>query len=139
LAGLARHDEETMLEVLLDWRGDDVVDEARLAADLGEFAFDYADVQLKDLKIGVVLRRISAILREHSIILPTDLILLFKALISLEGLGRQYDPEFRLIERVRPFLDSAMLARYQPAEAVPRPQALHRLSLVLLTARPLAL
>jgi ubiquinone biosynthesis protein len=38
LAGLARHDEETMLEVLLDWRGDDVVDEARLATDLGELA-----------------------------------------------------------------------------------------------------
>ena len=31
LAGLARHDEEMMLEVLLDWRGDDFVDEARLA------------------------------------------------------------------------------------------------------------
>ena len=52
LAGLARHDEEAMLEVLLDWRGDDAVDEARLAADLGELAFDYADVPLKDLKIG---------------------------------------------------------------------------------------
>ena len=50
LAELVRHDEKAMLEVLLDWRGDDVVDEARLAADLGEFAFDYADVQLKDLK-----------------------------------------------------------------------------------------
>ena len=42
LAGLARHDEGTMLEVLLDWRRDDIVDEARLAADLSEFAFDYA-------------------------------------------------------------------------------------------------
>ena len=103
LAGLARHDEETMLEVLLDWRGDDFVDEARLAADLGEFAFDYADMQLKDLKIGVLLRRVSAILREHSIVLPVDLTLMFKALISLEGLGRQYDPEFRLIERVSHF------------------------------------
>ena len=29
LAGFARHDEETMLEVLLDWRGDDFMDEAR--------------------------------------------------------------------------------------------------------------
>src|SRR6516165_4020380 len=66
LAGLAGHDEEAMLEVLLDWRGDDFVDEARLAADLGEFAFDYADMQLKDLKIGVILHRVSAILREHS-------------------------------------------------------------------------
>ena len=122
LAGLARHDEETMLEVLLDWRGDDFVDEARLAADLGEFAFDYADMQLKDLKIGVLLRRVASILRQHSIVLPVDLTLMFKALISLEGLGRQYDPEFRLIERAKPFLDSAVRERYQPAEAARRTQ-----------------
>jgi ubiquinone biosynthesis protein len=122
LAGLARHDEETMLEVLLDWRGDDFVDEARLATDLGEFAFDYADMRLKDLKIGVLLHRVSAILREHSIVLPVDLTLMFKALISLEGLGRHYDPEFRLIERAKPFLDSAMRERYQPAEAARRAQ-----------------
>jgi ubiquinone biosynthesis protein len=122
LAGLARHDEETMLEVLLDWRGDHFVDEARLATDLGEFAFDYADMQLKDLKIGVLLRRVSAILREHSIVLPVDLTLMFKALISLEGLGRHYDPEFRLIERAKPFLDSAMRERYQPTEAARRAQ-----------------
>ena len=114
LAGLAGHDEEAMLEVLLDWRGDEFVDEARLAADLGEFAFDYADMQLKDLKIGVLLHRVSAILREHSIVLPSDLTLLFKALITLEGLGHQYDPEFRLIERVKPFIDRAMSERYQP-------------------------
>src|ERR1700720_4005150 len=57
LAGLARHDEGTMLEVLLDWRRDDIVDEARLAADLSEFAFDYADLQLKDLKMGGLLGR----------------------------------------------------------------------------------
>jgi ubiquinone biosynthesis protein len=122
LAGLAGHDEEAMLEVLLDWRGDEVVDEARLAADLGEFAFDYADMQLKDLKIGMLLHRVSAILREHSIVLPSDLTLLFKALITLEGLGRQYDPEFRLIERVKPFLDRAMRERYQPMETARRAQ-----------------
>jgi len=122
LAGLARHDEETMLEVLLDWRGDDFIDEARLATDLGEFAFDYADMQLKDLKIGVLLRRVASILRQHSIVLPVDLTLMFKALISLEGLGRQYDPEFRLIERAKPFLDSAVRERYQPAEAARRTQ-----------------
>ena len=122
LAGLAGHDEEAMLEVLLDWRGDEFVDEARLATDLGEFAFDYADVQLKDLKIGVLLHRVSAILREQSIVLPSDLTLLFKALITLEGLGHQYDPEFRLIERVKPFIDRAMRERYQPVETARRAQ-----------------
>jgi ubiquinone biosynthesis protein len=136
LAGLARHDEETMLDVLLDWRGDDFVDERALAADLSDLAFDYADVQLKDLKIGVLLRRVAAILRDHSIALPVDLTLLFKALISLEGLGRQYDPEFRLIERVRPFLERAMRQRYQPVEAARRAQETFSEFFGLLTSVP---
>ena len=136
LSGLARHDEETMLDVLLDWRGDDFVDERALAADLSELAFDYADAQLKDLKIGVLLRRVAAILRDNSIALPVDLTLLFKALISLEGLGRQYDPEFRLIERVRPFLERAMLQRYQPVEAARRAQETFSEFFGLLTSVP---
>jgi ubiquinone biosynthesis protein len=123
LAGFVRHDEETMLEVLLDWRGNEAVNEARLAADLGELAFDYSDAQLKDLKIGTLLHRVSTILREHSIVLPADLALLFKALITLEGFGRQYDPEFRLVDRVEPFLSRAMSERYQPVDALRRGQA----------------
>src|SRR6516225_4004850 len=123
LAGFVHHDEEAMLEVLLDWRGDDAVNEARLGADLGELALDYSDAQLKDLRIGALLHRVSAILREHSIVLPADLALLFKALITLEGFGRQYDPEFRLVDRVEPFLNRAMAERYQPVEALRRGQA----------------
>ena len=136
LTGIARHDEEAMLEVLLDWRGDDVVDEARLANDLGELAFDFADMQLKDLKVGVLLHRVSAVLREHAIVMPADLALLFKALISLEGLGRQYDPEFRLLDRIQPFITRAMSNRYQPAEVVRRGQATLGDFINLLTSMP---
>jgi ubiquinone biosynthesis protein len=41
------------------------VNEARLAADLGELAVDYSDAQLKDQRIGMLLHRVSAILREQ--------------------------------------------------------------------------
>src|SRR6516164_2661391 len=121
LGGFVHHDEEAMLEVLLDWRGSDSVNEARLAADLGELAVDYSDAQLKDLKIGALLHRVSAILREHSIVLPTDLALLFKALITLEGFGRQYDPEFRLVERAEPFLNA--ISRWRRCGGVKRRSA----------------
>src|SRR5262245_24523496 len=57
LAGFVHHDEEAMLEVLLDWRGSDSVNEARLAADLGALAVDYSEGQLKDLKIVALLHR----------------------------------------------------------------------------------
>ena len=95
-----------MLEVLLDWRDNDAVNEARLGVDLGELALDFSDAPLKDIRIGKLLHRLSAILREHSIVLPPDLALLFKALMTLEGFGRHYDPEFRLVDRAEPFLNA---------------------------------
>jgi ubiquinone biosynthesis protein len=116
LAGIARRDCEPMLEVLLDWAGDDAVDDERLAADLDELVFDYADLPLKDLRIGALIQRVTALVREHGIVLPADLTLMFKALITLEGLGRKFDPDFRLVDRLKPFLDRAIAARYAPAE-----------------------
>jgi ubiquinone biosynthesis protein len=116
LSGVARRDNEPMLEVLLDWAGEDAVDEERLAADVDELVVNFADVPLKDIRIGALIERITAVVREHGIVLPADLTLLFKALISLEGLGRKYDPEFRLTDRLEPFLDRAIAARYAPTE-----------------------
>src|SRR5262245_53614015 len=136
LTGIVGQDDQAMLEVLLDWMGEHGVDEARLAADVGELAFDFADTELKDVRIGALLQRVAALLREHAILLPADLTLMFKALISLEGLGRQYDPEFRLVERVRPFLDRALSEQYQPVMALRRGQATLANALGLLTALP---
>jgi ubiquinone biosynthesis protein len=120
LAGLARMEEEPMLDVLLDWAGEAYVDEVKLAADVNELVFDYEGMALKDIRIGAVLRQFAAIVREHSIVLPSDLSLMFKALITLEGLGRQYDPEFHIVDQLTPLLRSALSERYQPGELARR-------------------
>lgn len=122
LSGIARRDEERITEVILDWTGDANVDEEKLTADMGELVFDYADMPLKDVRIATLLRQVSEIIREHSIVLPPDLTLMFKTLITLEGLGRQYDPEFRLIDRLGPFLERAAAERYKPAMLIKRGQ-----------------
>jgi len=120
LAGVARMEEQPMIEVLLDWAGDAYVDEAKLAADVNQLVFDYEGMVLKDLRIGTVVRQFTAIMREHSIVLPADLSMMFKTLITLEGLGRQYDPEFHIVEHLVPLLKRTMRERYEPAEVVKR-------------------
>jgi ubiquinone biosynthesis protein len=120
LAGLARMEEEPMLDVLLDWAGEAYVDEAKLAADVNELVFDYEGMPLKDIRIGAVIRQFAGIVREHSIVLPSDLSLMFKALITLEGLGRQYDPEFHIVDELTPLLRRALSERYQPGELARR-------------------
>jgi ubiquinone biosynthesis protein len=82
--------------------------------------FDYEGVPLKDIRVGNVIRQFAGIVREHSIVLPSDLSLMFKALITLEGLGRQYDPEFHITEHLTPLVKDALAARYQPTELMRR-------------------
>ena len=115
LAGLARMEEEAMLDTLLDWAGDASVDEAKLAADVNELVFEYEGMPLKDIRIGTLLRQFAAIIREHSIVMPSDLTLMFKAMITMEGLGRQYDPDFRIVDHLTPMLRRAITERYGPA------------------------
>ncbi|HSF47254.1 MAG TPA: AarF/UbiB family protein [Burkholderiales bacterium] len=120
LAGMARVDDHAMLEVLLDWSGDAYVDQRKLAVEMDELVFQYEDMPLKDIRIGVVLRQFTAIMRQHSIVLPSDLTLMFKALITLEGLGRQYDPNFHILDHLTPLLKRAMNERYRPTAMVRR-------------------
>ena len=116
LAGITRRESGPMLEVLLDWAGEEAVDEERLAADVDELVADYADLPLKDIRVGELLGRVTAMMRAHGIVLPSDLTLMFKALVTLEGSGRKYDPEFVLADRLRPFVERALAARYAPTE-----------------------
>jgi len=120
LAGFARMAEEPMLDVLLDWAEGAYVDEAKLAADVNELVFDFEGVALKDLRIGAAIRQFAAIVREHSIVLPSDLSMMFKTLITLEGLGRQYDPDFHIVSNLTPLVKRALAERYQPRELLRR-------------------
>ncbi|MCA3140749.1 MAG: ABC1 kinase family protein [Betaproteobacteria bacterium] len=129
LAALSRRDEQGMMEVLLDWTASVDVDEARLANDLGELVFTYEHLSLQEIRLGQLLSDITAIMRDHHIVLPSDLTLLFKALISVEGLGRQLDPEFHLVDHLRPFVRAVILDRYQPGALAKRVQ--HSLSAVI--------
>lgn len=115
LAALSRRDERGILNVMIEWTGDAPVDEDRLATDIAELLLHYDQAQLKDIRIGQLLSDLTAVMREHSVVLPSDLTLLFKALITLEGLGRQLDPEFRMVEHLTPFMKRVIMERYTPS------------------------
>ena len=105
-----------MVDVLLDWAGEEAVNEERLAADVDELVADYGDLPVRDMRVGELIGRITSMMRTHGIVLPSDLTLMFKALITLEASGRQYDPEFVLADRLKPFVERALASRYAPAE-----------------------
>lgn len=120
LHALTRKDEQGLLQVLLDWSGEMVGDEERLAYDVAELIQSYDDLQLKDVKIGALLNDITAMMRDNHLVLPADLTLLFKTLITLEGLGQQLDPGFHMIDHLTPFVERVIQQRYTPRALIAR-------------------
>ncbi|MDP2111709.1 MAG: AarF/UbiB family protein [Thiobacillus sp.] len=136
LHALTLKDEQAMLQVLLDWSGESVSDEDRLAYDVTELLQNYDDLQLKDVKIGALLNDVTALMRDNNLVLPADLTLLFKTLITLEGLGLQLNPEFHMIDHVTPFVERVIQQRYTPQALLARGRKSVRETLEVLADLP---
>jgi len=91
-----------------------------LQPEIDAFVDRYHGVPLKHLDLGAMLSDLVAILREHGLALPPDLALLIKAFITLEGMGRQLDPDFDMAGEAAPFLEQVLLAHAAPDALVRR-------------------
>ena len=120
LAAVAERDPEAMRDVLLAWADGRRVSAERFAEDLGRLLHMYENASLREVSLGALLSEIAAIMREHHLVLPADLALLFKALITLEGLGTRLVPHFKLVDHVTPFVQRLVAQRLHPREVAGR-------------------
>jgi ubiquinone biosynthesis protein len=104
LYSLAQRNPEHAAELLVDWADKAEVDMQALCTDIDRFIDEFHGVPLEQIEVGRLLGDLTALMREHTLTLPPDLALLFKAAISLEGLGRLLDPGFDMVSEALPFL-----------------------------------
>ena len=115
LLGLVERNPQTVADVLLDWTGDEHgVNLALLETEIEAFVDQYHGTPLAQLNLGQMLADVTAILREHHLGLPSDMALLIKAFITLEGMGRGLDPAFHMTTEALPLLRQMVRARYKP-------------------------
>lgn len=58
----------------------------------------YLGLSLSDVNIGKILIESTRIAAEYNIKIPGDWMIVFKAILTIEGMGRTLDPEFDLLE-----------------------------------------
>lgn len=119
---LVHNHEEALIQVLMEWTGEGEVNEIRLAHDVADLLANYDNLQLKDVRVGALLNDIASVIRDNSLVLPADLTLLFKAMITLEGLAQQLDPSFQLATQLTPLVRDVIAKRYTPEALVKRGQ-----------------
>ncbi len=100
------------------------LDRAALCVNVADFLSYYASQSLDKFDLSGALNEMMEHIRRYHIILPARIVMLLKALVTLEGTGRLLNPKFNLVEAIRPYRKRLLWRRFSPQR---RFRKLHRL------------
>jgi ubiquinone biosynthesis protein len=115
LLGVLQRDVDRII-MLMIYSGEigDEVDRKNLKRDISEFIDDYYEIPLGELNVGRLMMEFVDLMNAYRIKFPSDLMLLAKALVTVEGIGRQLDPDFNMIAHLEPFIEKMVHERLSP-------------------------
>ncbi|MFF1633856.1 ABC1 kinase family protein [Leifsonia sp. NPDC058248] len=90
------------------------VDITALRGDVDLWLSTYLKGSVAGLDIAGMLRSGSALLRKHRLTFPSDLALLFRVLLRLQGLGQKLGTSESITDLLEPYLRKMMLERLDP-------------------------
>lgn len=93
----------------------DELDESALSSDVADFVALYGTQKLSEFDLSGALNEMVELIRRYRIILPAQAAMLFKTLVMLEGTSQLLNPEFSLMEIMKPLQREIILRRLSPA------------------------
>jgi ubiquinone biosynthesis protein len=115
LISISRNDAERLVDVFLDLGVTRTrVDRQSFRRDIENLLSAYWGLPLSELRVINVLDDVFEVMRRHHLHLPSNLALLLKTVIMVEGLGVNLDPDFRLTTVLGPYSEKLLLRKYSP-------------------------
>lgn len=99
---------------------DEEIDEGAFKSDLAYMIESYAGRPLKEINLGQVLNETIYIAARYRIRVPPDFVLLGKAVVTMESVGRRLDPEFDMVAAARDYARTYALSRFSPCRVKER-------------------
>jgi ubiquinone biosynthesis protein len=78
----------------------------------------YHGMTFKDVNFGKLLMDSTSIAAKHGIIMPSELMLFFKAIVTVEGMGRTIIKDFDLLSYAMEFAQEIVKSKYDPQRIV---------------------
>jgi ubiquinone biosynthesis protein len=91
------------------------LDEGALAVDVADFVGHYATQSLAHFNLAGALNDMIGIIHRYQIMLPPQVGMLIKTLVTLEGTTKQLDPQFSLMEVMQPWHRRLLMRRLSPS------------------------
>jgi Predicted unusual protein kinase len=100
---------ETLVAVLIDWSGERVQDLSQIEQAAREYMARHSG---GPLKMSALITGFLGLIREYRLLLPPDLLVLFKALVTADGVLTRLDPELDLVATARPAIEKMLRQQF---------------------------
>ena len=121
LSDISKQDAERLVDVFLELGvTSGRVNRDLLRRDVEHLLKAYWDRPLKEIKVGALLNEVFTVMRNHHLHLPSNLALLLKTVIMIEGLGVNLDPDFQFARVLAPYTERLVFRQYIPSRWIPR-------------------
>jgi ubiquinone biosynthesis protein len=94
----------------------DKTDVNKLTADIEQLIDTYHNFRLKDIPFGMIVTQTFDLFRNNHVHPPTQFTLMLKSMMTIESLATSLDPEFILIEALRPYAQRFGLRDLEPKQ-----------------------
>jgi ubiquinone biosynthesis protein len=88
------------------------LEDAAFRADMSELVQSFEVTSFDQFDLPGLLEQLFETMRSHRVRFPAELILLIKALTTIESVGRSLDPSFDLVAHMRPVIERVVKRRY---------------------------
>jgi ubiquinone biosynthesis protein len=111
-----RRDAEILADLLIDMNAlpEKDLDRERFLKEASLFLDRYSRLPLKRIRLAAIVEDATELINRFKIRIPSDLLLVGKALITLEGVGRSLDPDFDAVATSEPFIKEMVFTHYGP-------------------------
>ncbi len=92
----------------------DRVDLDRFAKDLRDLLAPYFGLSTKNVDFGKLLMESTAIAARYHLVMPSELMLFFKSIVTVEGMGRLVLKDFDFLAQAMAFASELVKTRYEP-------------------------
>jgi ubiquinone biosynthesis protein len=90
------------------------IDSTRFRTEVALLAERYLGRPIADIEVSVLIRDLVRLANGYGLEIPTDFLLVGKAMMTVEGIGKQLDPSLDIFEEVRPHFLNILKRRYSP-------------------------
>lgn len=87
---------------------------SQLTADMEQFLDTYRDLPLKNIPFGPLINQTFDLLRSNHVSPPPQFTLMLKSLVTIEAFARSLNPDFVIMEALRPYARRAALHDLEP-------------------------